>query len=112
MPQTAACIQDAGSKNRMSPYSRKPSAECIDGQHSAFEENGQDRQYHSARDILNLLDKELAAKLAAALYSSPLIREDLVNRVKMEILAGLYETPERLEGTIDRLMKEFHNNWI
>ena len=41
-----------------------------------------------------------------------LIRKDLVNRVKMEILAGIYETPERIEGTIDRLLEEFNDNWL
>ena len=96
----------------MSAYPKKPSHECVDGMHETFEEISHGKEHCSARDILKLLDRELAAKLAAALYSSPLIREDLVNRVKMEILAGIYETPERIEGTIDRLMAEFDNHWI
>lgn len=100
----------------MSAYPKKPSAQFTDGMHATFKENGHGRENcstRSARDILQLLDRELAAKLAAALYSSPLIREDLVNRVKMEILAGIYETPERIEGTIDRLMEEFNNHdWM
>ncbi|HNX26073.1 MAG TPA: hypothetical protein PKK48_01565 [Phycisphaerae bacterium] len=100
----------------MSQYSSKDSSsgKCAykDGVHEAFDVNGHDNDHVPARDVLKLLDKELAAKLTAALYSSPLIRKDLVNRVKMEILAGIYETPERIEGTIDRLLEEFNDNWL
>jgi len=36
----------------------------------------------------------------------PDIRHDLVKRVKAEIAAGTYETPERIDAAIDRLMDE------
>jgi len=34
------------------------------------------------------------------------IRADLVSRVRNEIAAGTYETPEKLDGALDRLLNE------
>ncbi len=45
--------------------------------------------------------------MMSRLKEVPEIREDLVARVRAEIDAGTYETPERLEQTVDRLMEEF-----
>jgi len=36
----------------------------------------------------------------------PAVREELVQRVRAEIEAGEYETPEKLQRAIDRLMDE------
>ena len=48
---------------------------------------------------------DVAAWVAKA-RQLPDVREDLVNRVKTEIAAGIYETPERLEAAVQRLMAE------
>ena len=37
--------------------------------------------------------------------SSPFIRNDLVERVRREIEAGTYETPEKWEAALDRLLE-------
>ncbi|MBL0927220.1 MAG: flagellar biosynthesis anti-sigma factor FlgM [Phycisphaerales bacterium] len=43
---------------------------------------------------------------AEALASSEPIRTDLVNRVRGEIAAGTYETPERLDQAAEALARE------
>ncbi|HEX3151407.1 MAG TPA: flagellar biosynthesis anti-sigma factor FlgM [Gemmataceae bacterium] len=35
--------------------------------------------------------------------NSPEIRNDLVSRVRLEIAAGTYDTPEKMEAALDRL---------
>jgi hypothetical protein len=35
--------------------------------------------------------------------SDPDVRQDLVTRVRQEIQAGTYDTPEKLEAALDRL---------
>lgn len=39
----------------------------------------------------------------------PPVRRDLVDRVKAEIAAGTYETPERLDATVDALLADLRN---
>lgn len=46
------------------------------------------------------------ARLAAAVHDLPEVRADLVQRVKAEIAAGTYETPDRLDVALERLMDE------
>jgi anti-sigma28 factor (negative regulator of flagellin synthesis) len=43
---------------------------------------------------------------AAMKVCQPEIRWDLVQRVKAEIAAGTFETPERIERTLERLAEE------
>jgi hypothetical protein len=38
------------------------------------------------------------------------VRADLVVRVREEIVRGVYESPARIEGTIDALLNEFDAN--
>jgi hypothetical protein len=37
-----------------------------------------------------------------------MIRQELVERVRREIAAGDYDTPERWEKALDRLLKRLH----
>jgi anti-sigma28 factor (negative regulator of flagellin synthesis) len=53
-----------------------------------------------------LADVSSAMKLAGRASELPEIRWDLVNRVKAEIAAGTYETPERIEATAEILLTE------
>ena len=50
------------------------------------------------------------AQLAAKVQELPDVRPDVVARVKAEIEAGTYETPERIEVTVDRLMEDLFPN--
>ena len=48
----------------------------------------------------SLLDEEIPS------LDDPDIRADLVRRVRREIAAGTYETPEKLAAALDRLLEE------
>ena len=48
-----------------------------------------------------------ARKLVAKIHDTSLTRMDIVERVKGQIAAGTYETPERIEATVDSLVEEF-----
>jgi len=47
-----------------------------------------------------------AAEGAAQANQSGGIRQDLVNQIRAEIAAGTYETPEKLDVALDRLLDE------
>jgi hypothetical protein len=47
---------------------------------------------------------------ARAIREDAQIRAELVVRVREEIVRGVYETPERLEGAIDAMLHEFDSN--
>ena len=47
---------------------------------------------------------ELNTPSAAVKESKGAIRKDLVERVRREITAGTYDTPERWEAALDRLL--------
>ncbi len=55
----------------------------------------------------NTVEISETGKLAAKIHDTPLTRMDIVERVKDQIAAGTYETPERIEATVDRLVEEF-----
>ena len=57
----------------------------------------------AAGDVLEI---STIARLAAKIRDIPDVRTDLVNRVRVDIAAGTYETTQRIEITIDRLMEE------
>jgi|GEM_PF-5582970 len=52
---------------------------------------------------------ELSAAARAGRDSSE-IRAEVVIRAREEIVRGVFETPERIEGTIDALFREFDTN--
>lgn len=60
-------------------------------------------QPQAAGDVVEL---STAAKLAAKINEVPEVRWDLVQKVKSEIEAGTYETPERLEIAVNRIMED------
>jgi negative regulator of flagellin synthesis FlgM len=47
-----------------------------------------------------------AARLLAKLQGLPEIRQELVDRVRAEIEAGTYETPELIDQTIEAMLGE------
>lgn len=59
--------------------------------------------------VLNMSDmneRSIVNKLATKIKKDAPVRMDLVQRVRAEIAAGEYETPERIEGTVDKLLEE------
>ena len=56
--------------------------------------------------ICDTVDISTIAKLAVKAQELPDVRTELVAQVKAEIATGTYESTERIEGAIDRLMEE------
>jgi len=52
-------------------------------------------------------DEVLAAWIRRA-KQLPEVRTDLIERIKAEIAAGTYETPEKIEAAIDRLLEDLY----
>jgi anti-sigma28 factor (negative regulator of flagellin synthesis) len=55
------------------------------------------------RDVIEI---SIAARLAAELQKMPEVRDDLVARVKAEIANGTYQTGEKLDLAVEKLMEE------
>lgn len=51
-------------------------------------------------------DRQLARRLAGRAKRTPRVRRDLVRRVRAEIAAGAYETPERIEAAAEALLAD------
>lgn len=58
--------------------------------------------------VNDVIEISTAAKLAAKIHDIPDIRADLVAQVRSQIEAGTYETPERIDAAVDRLMDELY----
>ena len=56
--------------------------------------------------ISDVVEISTATSLAAKVQQVPEIRADLVARVKREIAAGTYETPERIDIAVERLLED------
>jgi len=52
------------------------------------------------------LDPAPLAEWVRKIRELPDVRKDLVARVKAEIAAGTYETPEKLDAAIERLLED------
>lgn len=59
-----------------------------------------------AAGVSDVVEISTAAALAAKVHEIPDVRAELVARVKAEVEAGTYETPERIEIAVDRLLDE------
>jgi len=57
-------------------------------------------------NVTDTVEISLVAKLAARVDQLPEVRTELIERIKAEIAAGAYETPERIEIAAERLMEE------
>jgi negative regulator of flagellin synthesis FlgM len=55
------------------------------------------------QDELQISD---AARLIEQVKQAPDIRQDRVDAIRQQIAAGTYETPEKLEIALDRLLDE------
>jgi negative regulator of flagellin synthesis FlgM len=60
----------------------------------------------AAGSSVDRVDFSPAAQAAAAAAESGGIRQGLVNRLRAEIASGTYETPQKLDAAVDRLLDE------
>lgn len=65
-----------------------------------------ERSADSIRSADRVEISQLARELAEQDRGEAPIRQDLVDRVRAEIAAGTYDTPERLNGAIDGLVDD------
>jgi len=56
--------------------------------------------------VSDVVEISNAAALAAKVQEIPDVRADLVARVKGEIDAGTYETPERVDAAVEKLQED------
>ena len=59
--------------------------------------------YQTPQDQVEISE---AGAMMAKLRELPDIRVELITRIRAEIRAGTYETPERLQGAIQRLLED------
>lgn len=52
------------------------------------------------------VELSLTAQLLSRLSELPDVRQDLVDRVKAQIAAGQYETPQKLDAAIEALLED------
>ena len=62
-----------------------------------------DKSHRSSRDEVEISD---FGALLSRVSELPDLRVDRVARLRTEIENGTFETPQRLEGTVDRLLEE------
>ena len=60
----------------------------------------------AAQNVSDVVEISTAAALAAKIHEIPDVRADLVARVKQEIKAGTYETPEKIDAAVDKLLDD------
>jgi negative regulator of flagellin synthesis FlgM len=56
--------------------------------------------------VQDTVEISTVARLAAQVQELPPVRAEVVQRVKAELAAGTYETPDKIDVAIDRLMDE------
>jgi hypothetical protein len=56
--------------------------------------------------VSDVVEISTASALASKVRDLPDVRADLVARAKEEIAAGIYETPERIDGAVARLLDD------
>lgn len=57
-------------------------------------------------EISDVVEISTAAILAAKVHELPAVRAELVARVRQEIEAGTYETQQRIDVTVQRIMED------
>jgi len=80
-------------------------AHTISGPHTTKPQSTQQTTSTPAKDEVTLSNAaRLANPSSENAESSGEIRFDLVNRIRSEILAGTYETPEKLDTALEKML--------
>jgi len=70
--------------------------------------NTMDSRTSDRREPEDIVEISRVAQLASKVFELPEIRTELVEEVKAEIEAGTYETPERIEAAVEKLMADLY----
>ena len=65
---------------------------------------GHDAEPKAARRGTDQVEVSNLARSMSRLNQEPPVRQDLIDRVRGEIEAGHYETPERLDAALDKMI--------
>ena len=84
-----------GIQPNMAPQAVAPTNQVVPGAPAA-----------QAAGVSDVVEISTAAALAAKVQQIPDVRADLVARVKQEIKAGTYETPEKIDIAAERLLDD------
>lgn len=86
-------------------FSPIQSSQNIQGLHRAFSgQSAESVRQTSLRDTVSFSEEALRLSDATQTNAgSTKIRFDLVNRVKAEIAAGTYDTPDKMDAAIERM---------
>jgi negative regulator of flagellin synthesis FlgM len=77
----------------------------INAPHAPFRNQGA-KPTEGAPAAGDRLDISAAAEAAVQATETGGVRQDLVNRIRGEITAGTYETPDKLDAALNRLLDE------
>lgn len=83
-----------------------PGMHALHGPHSTRPPHAPHSPPASARSAGDQLDISAAGLLASQVHDLPEIRSDLVARVKAQIQSGTYETGDKLDVAVDRMLDE------
>jgi anti-sigma28 factor (negative regulator of flagellin synthesis) len=86
----------------IAPVGRTSPAAYLNGTKNVRHANGSHRPLRGDDRV----EFSRAAQLLGKLHDLPDIREDLVERVRGEIAAGTYETPEKIDAAIESLLTD------
>lgn len=67
---------------------------------------GQQAEPRAARRGEDRVEVSALAQSLSRLNQEPPVRQDLIDRVRAEIEAGTYDTPERVDGAVERILRE------
>lgn len=69
------------------------------------------KQLEGIRSVTDTVEISEIARLAAKVQDIPDVRQDLVATAKTEIASGTFETTQRIEVAIERLMEDLFPSW-
>lgn len=92
--------------NDVGPISGVGGAARVRGKGVSSERPGQRAEGAVARRGADQVEVSGMARLLAKLRELPEVRQGLVDRVRREIESGVYDTPEKLDAALDRLIDE------
>jgi anti-sigma28 factor (negative regulator of flagellin synthesis) len=85
-------------------YTPIQSSQNIQGLHRASVGQGSEPVRQTSKDTISFSEESLRlSDITQTNSGSTKIRFDLVNRIKAEIAAGTYDTPDKMDVAIDRM---------
>lgn len=81
-------------------------AHGINGPHAPFRSQASHGSTSAPANSVDRVDISPAAQAASQAAEAGAVRQDLVRQIRAEIAAGTYETPQKLDMALDRLLDQ------